>query len=104
MPLSSGPLGIELAVTILEDETRRAIFDALWRESWQFGADEYGMRFEALQDTVGVESSARLSYHLERMKAPGEPYVEADNAANGPVTTPVLGSTGSQLVVRDDDR
>lgn len=104
MPLSSVPLELELAVTILEDETRRAIFDVLWRESWQFGADDYGIRFEELQDTVGVESSSRLSYHLERMKAPGEPYVEADHSAYGPGKTPTLGSTNSQLIVQDDDR
>ncbi len=101
MPLSELPLELELAVTILGHEKRRAIFEILWRESHRYWDGELGLTFEELRQATGFDTSAALSYHLNLLKSHGERH---DWDRFGPTTdAPVHGKTSSQLIIKRSD-
>lgn len=104
MPIDTVPPELELAITILENETRRQIFDRLWRVSWMFGPDDLGLTFEELRQLVDVNSAPQLSYHLEIMKEHGE-AIQPDTIEYGPDgETPPPGSSRGKLVRQKDGR
>ena len=102
MSLSEYPLELDLAVTILEHEKRRAIFESLWRASFTYWEGELGLTFEELREASGIDTSAALSYHLNLLKSHGDRH---DWEHFGPTTdVPVWGKTSSQLIVQHGDR
>jgi len=53
------------AFTILSDETRLKVLQALWEA--HDPADETPMRFAQLRERIGVEDPGRLNYHLNKL-------------------------------------
>ena len=102
--LTGVPIELEIATKVLEDDTRRAIFETLWREHNGTRVGKREISFEELREAVGVESSSRLAYHLDQMKAPGDQEdssLEDDGPDDG---SPVRHSTASRRVCQEDDR